>query len=105
MGILLCPLPLDWVSSYAKRCWRDIPIANFRCVVFPPTVMKAPDRGSGALGPHYTQCRYPRVAGLRLSQISAQSGACGPVSAHTMHAPAWRCRGRTDVEPLEGCGI
>ena len=22
-----------------------------------------------------------------------------------MHAPAWRCRGRTDVEPLDGRGI
>src|SRR5882762_10179329 len=34
-----------------------------------------------------------------------QRGAGGPVSAHTMHASAWRCRGRTDIESLNGRGI
>src|SRR5438093_13657932 len=44
-------------------------------------------------------------AGLRSPQIPTQSGACGPVSAHTMHASTWRCRGRTDIEALDGRGI
>src|SRR4029450_13535898 len=105
MAILPSPLPLDWVSSYARRCWRGILIANFHCVAFPPFMMKAPDSGSGALGPHYTQCRYRSVTGLRLSQIPTQSEACSPVSAHPMHAPTRRRRGRTDVEPLDGHGI
>src|SRR5262245_35322773 len=105
MAILPCPRPLDLVSTYARRCWRDIPIANFHCAAFPPFTMKAPDNGSGVLGSHHTQCRYRSVTGLRLSQLPTQSDACGPVSTHTMHAPTrWR-RGRTDVEPLDGHGI
>src|SRR5262249_29842987 len=105
MAILPCLLPLDWVLSYARRCWRDIPIANFHCVAFPPSMMKAPDSDSEVLGPRHTQCRYRSVTGLRLSQIPTQSDACGPVSAHTMHAPTRCRRGRTDVEPLDGHGI
>ena len=70
-GYIACPLPLDWVSSYARRCWRGIPIANFHCVAFPPFTMKAPDSGSGLTG-------CPR---------SLQSGACGPVSAHHARPP------------------
>ena len=34
-----------------------------------------------------------------------QSSARGPVSAHTMYAPAWWCRGRADVESLDRRGI
>src|SRR4030095_14915980 len=105
MAILPCPLPLDWVLSYARRYWRGIPIANFHCVAFPPFTMKAPDNGSGALGSHHTQCRYCSTVKLQLPQLPMQSGACGPVSAHAMYAPAWRCRGRADVESLDGRSI
>ena len=66
-GYIALPTPPGLGIELRQEVLARIPIANFHCVAFPPfTMIKAPDSGSGALGPHHTQCRYRSAAKLRL---------------------------------------